>query len=160
MSMRSLSAAPPAMSITQLPARACTARRQAGSNVALWPRPARAALNGCALQRGRHRWCLRASGKDEARSAAAEKGPSSSSVGTEVKPEVPDAALGPSTSSRTEVAPAAPIEDVEDAEKVLQAARRGAVQVGRASRLCLLLFPALPALAGWLSARVCFYRTC
>ena len=115
---------------------------------------------GCALQRGRRRWCLQAAGEDEARNAAAEKGPSSSSVGTEVKPKVPDAALGPSTSSRTEVAPAAPLENVEDALGVLQAARRGAVQVGRASCLRLLLLPALPAQAGWLSARVRFCRTC
>ena len=48
---------------------------------------------------------------------------------------MPDAAIGPSTSSRTEAAPAAPIETVEDAEGVLQAARRGAVQVGWASHL-------------------------
>ena len=153
--MRPLRAAPPAMSIIQFPARVRTARRQDGSNLALWQRPARAAPKGCALQQGRHRWCLQAAGKDEARSAAAEKGPSSSSIGTEVKPEVPDAALGPSTSSRTEVAPAAPVENVEDAMEVLQAARRGAVQVGRTPRLCQLLSPALPALAGWLSARVC-----
>ena len=128
--------------------------------MALWQRHARPAQKGCAVQRGRHRWCLQAAGKDEARSGAAEKGPGSSSVGTEVKPKVPDAALGPSTSSRTEVAPAAPVENVEDTKEVLQAARRGAVQVGRASRLCQLLFSALPALAGWLSARVRFCRTC
>lgn len=149
--MRPLSAAPSAMSVIQLPARACTACRQNGSNVALWQRPARAAPKGCAWQRG-HRWCLQAAGKDKARSAAAEKGPSSSSVGTERKPEVPDAAIGPSTSSRTEVAPAAPIENVEDAEGVLQAARRGAVQVGRALHLRQLYILALPAMAGWLSA--------